>query len=49
MAKYVLVCDTTDCPNIDVKVVLETDATAFACGPCGEAISNVTLDESADV
>ena len=49
MAKYVLVCGTTDCPNVDVEVVLETDATAFSCGPCGEAISNVTVDESANV
>jgi len=44
MAKYVLVCDTTDCPNSGVEIVLETDATAFACGPCGEAITNVTAD-----
>ena len=49
MAKYVVVCDTTDCPNNGVLIVLETDATAFGCGPCGEVISNVTLDESADV
>jgi predicted RNA-binding Zn-ribbon protein involved in translation (DUF1610 family) len=44
MAKYVVVCDTTDCPNFDVGIVLETDSTAFSCGPCGEAITNVTAD-----
>lgn len=47
MAKYVLICDTTDCPNDGVEVVLETEASAFSCGPCGEVITNVS--ESADV
>jgi len=49
MAKYVLVCDTTDCPNGGVEIVLETDATAFSCGPCGEVITNATVSDSADV
>jgi len=49
MAKYVLVCDTTDCPNGGVEIVLETDATSFGCGPCGEAISNVTVMDSENV
>lgn len=44
MVSYVLICETTGCANEGVSVVLETDATAFACGPCGEAISNVTAD-----
>jgi hypothetical protein len=47
MVKYVVVCETTDCPNFGVEVVLETDATAFGCGPCGEVITNVSV--SADV
>ena len=47
MAKYVVVCDTTDCPNFGVGIVLETDASAFSCGPCGEVITNVSV--SADV
>ena len=46
MAKYVLICETVDCPNVDIEIVLETDATAFACGPCGEVITNATVTES---
>jgi len=46
MVKYVVVCDTIDCPNNGVEIILETDATAFGCGPCGEAITNVTVSES---
>jgi predicted RNA-binding Zn-ribbon protein involved in translation (DUF1610 family) len=49
MAKNILVCDTTDCPNSGVEIVLESDATTFGCGPCGETISNVTVSDSADV
>lgn len=49
MASCVLVCETTDCPNANVEVVLVTDATAFSCGPCGEVITNVTVSDSENV
>jgi predicted RNA-binding Zn-ribbon protein involved in translation (DUF1610 family) len=39
--KYVLTCQTEGCENFGIPIVLETDATAFQCGPCGNPITDV--------
>ena len=46
MDKFILICDTVNCANEGIPIVLETDASSFSCGPCGEIITNVTLEAS---
>jgi predicted RNA-binding Zn-ribbon protein involved in translation (DUF1610 family) len=39
---WILTCKTEGCENFDIPIELETPATVFACGPCGNQITNFT-------
>jgi predicted RNA-binding Zn-ribbon protein involved in translation (DUF1610 family) len=39
---WILTCETQDCENSGIPIPLETPATYFICGPCGNQITNFT-------
>jgi hypothetical protein len=39
---YTVICRVPDCENFEIPIVVNTDATAFLCGPCGTLIEDVT-------
>jgi hypothetical protein len=40
MRTITLTCETEGCPNRNLAIELETDATQYCCGACGQMITN---------
>jgi len=40
---YDLTCHIEDCDNQDIAIKLETNATVFYCGPCGNEITDAKV------
>jgi predicted RNA-binding Zn-ribbon protein involved in translation (DUF1610 family) len=40
MRSVKLICETVNCENKNISIVLETDATQYMCGGCGQFITN---------
>lgn len=43
-----LTCHTPGCGNADIPIQLDVDADAYACGVCGEPITDVVVVTQAD-
>jgi predicted RNA-binding Zn-ribbon protein involved in translation (DUF1610 family) len=44
---YELTCHTDVCENKDITITMETEATTFVCGVCGNEITDVEIPNTA--